>query len=70
MKKLFIQLVKFGLVGVVATLVDVGVLTLLREVFHVEVLLSSAAGFCVSVVANYILSMLFVFQATASRARL
>ena len=62
MKNLILQIIKFGIVGVVATVVDVGVLTLLTEVFHVDILLASAAGFTVSVIANYILSMLFVFK--------
>lgn len=62
MKKLIIQIVKFGIVGVIATLIDVGVLMLLKEILHVGVLTASAVAFSVSVVANYILSMLFVFN--------
>lgn len=62
MKKLFIQLIKFGIVGVIATLIDLGVLMLLTELLNVDVLISSAVSFTVSVVANYILSMLFVFK--------
>ena len=62
MKKLIIQLIKFGIVGVIATLIDLGVLMLLKEIFNFEVLLSSALAFCASVVVNYILSMLFVFK--------
>ena len=62
MKKLIIQLIKFGIVGVIATFVDLGVLLLLKEVMNVEVLLASALAFSVSVIANYILSMLFVFE--------
>ena len=62
MKKLIIQLIKFGIVGVIATLIDLGVLMLLTELLNVDVLISSAVSFTVSVVANYILSMLFVFK--------
>ena len=62
MKKLIIQLIKFGIVGVVATVIDLCVLLLLKEIMHVDVMLSSAVAFSVSVTANYILSMLFVFQ--------
>ncbi|MBR3850184.1 MAG: GtrA family protein [Oscillospiraceae bacterium] len=62
MKKLLIQLMKFGVVGVIAMLIDLGVLMLLKEHLHVDVLWASAAGFSVSVVVNYILSMLFVFH--------
>ena len=62
MKKLIIQLIKFGIVGVVATVIDFGVLMLLTEMLHIDVLVSSAVAFSVSVIANYILSMLFVFK--------
>lgn len=62
MKKLIIQLIKFGIVGVIATVIDVGVLMLLKEIVHMDVLIASAISFSVSVTANYILSMLFVFK--------
>ena len=35
---------------------------LLKEFMHVDVLAASAVAFSVSVIANYILSMLFVFK--------
>ena len=62
MKKLIVQLIKFGIVGVIATLIDLAVLMLLKEFMHVDVLVASAVAFSVSVIANYILSMLFVFK--------
>lgn len=62
MKKLIIQLIKFGIVGVIATLIDLAVLMVLKEILDVDVLAASAAAFSVSVIANYILSMLFVFK--------
>ena len=62
MKKLIIQLIKFGIVGVIATLIDLAVLVVLKEILDVDVLAASAVAFSVSVIANYILSMLFVFE--------
>ena len=62
MKKLFVQIIKFGFVGIVASVIDVGILMLLKEAFHVDELISSAISFSVSVTANYILSMRFVFN--------
>ena len=62
MKKLIIQLIKFGMVGVIATLIDLAVLMVLKEFMKVDVLAASAVAFSVSVIANYILSMLFVFK--------
>lgn len=60
--KLVSQIVKFGIVGLIAAAVDVGTLTVLTECVHMDVLSSSAVAFCVSVVVNYILSMRFVFR--------
>jgi putative flippase GtrA len=62
MKKLIMQLIRFGIVGVIATAIDVGVLALLKEAAHMEVLVASALSFTVAVVVNYILSMLWVFK--------
>ena len=62
MKKLIIQLIKFGIVGVIATLIDLAVLMVLKEILDLDVLAASAVAFSVSVIANYILSMLFVFE--------
>ena len=66
MKKLIIQLIKFGIVGVIATLIDLAVLMVLKEILDVDVLAASAAAFSVSVIANYILSMLFVFKSSGN----
>ena len=62
MKNLIIQLIKFGIVGVIATVIDLGVLMFLKEILQFDVLVASAIAFSVSVTANYILSMLFVFK--------
>ena len=59
---MMLQLLKFGVVGVIAALVDVGVLVFLKELLGMEVLLSTAISFCVSVTVNYLLSMAFVFK--------
>ena len=60
--RVFFQIIKFGIVGVIAALVDVGVLVALKELCSVPVLLSSMISFCVSVSVNYLLSMSFVFK--------
>lgn len=62
MKNILLQLIKFGIVGVIAALVDVGVLVLLKELLRLDVLISSAISFSASVIVNYILSMAFVFK--------
>ena len=62
MNKIFTQLMKFGIVGVVATIIDFSVLTILTEVFGVHYLTSAAIGFVVSTLFNYIASMRYVFN--------
>ncbi len=62
MKKLVQQALKFCVVGVICTIIDFGVLILLREVFGVNYLIANIVAFTVSVIVNYILSMRYVFQ--------
>ncbi len=59
---MILQLIKFAVVGVIAAVVDVGVLVALKELLHIDVLVASALSFTASVVVNYILSMSFVFK--------
>jgi putative flippase GtrA len=62
MKKLIEQVIKFGLVGVIATMIDYFLMIILTEVFSVPYLLSTTVSFLVSLVFNYLASMRFVFQ--------
>ena len=71
MKKLFAQIVKFGIVGVISFGIDyvtgLIVLNLVMALtsssyFEAASLIGSVAGFTVSVIANYILSFKFVFE--------
>ena len=69
MRKLIGQLWRFGIVGVVCTLIDFGVLTFLKEVLGVHYLAANAVSFTVSVIANYILSMRYVFHGKKNVSR-
>ena len=59
---MIVQLISFGIVGIVAAFVDVGVLVALKELLHADVLIASMISFCASVSVNYFLSMSFVFK--------
>lgn len=59
---MIVQLIRFAIVGVIAAGVDVGVLVVLKELMHVDVLVASTISFLISVTVNYLLSMAFVFQ--------
>lgn len=56
------QLIRFSIVGVIAAIIDIGVLVILKELLYVDVLIASAISFCASVTVNYLLSMAFVFK--------
>ncbi len=62
MRKLFEQIMRFGIVGVISFLVDFTVYTVLCNVIGVHYLIAGIAGFTISVIVNYILSMGFVFK--------
>ena len=62
MKKLMNQILKFGIVGVIATIIDFAVLYILTEFIHIHYLVSSIISFTVSVIFNYILSIKWVFE--------
>ena len=62
MKKLISQVLKFGVLGGLAFLIDYAVLIILTELVGINYLISSGVSFCVSVVFNYILSIVWVFD--------
>lgn len=61
MKKLFAQLVKFGMVGAFCFVIDFAITMGLTWV-GIHHLIAAFFGFVVSVVANYLLSFKFVFE--------
>lgn len=61
MKGLIEQFLKFGVVGVIAFLIDYGVLMLLSQVIGMDPVISASISFVVSVVFNYVASMHYVF---------
>ena len=63
MKKLINQILKFGVVGGIAFVIDYGILFLLAKVIGLNELLSAAISFIVSLTFNYFLSTKWVFEA-------
>ena len=79
MKKLYAQIMKFGIVGVICFGIDYVIgLSVMKiivklggdEVFKAASMAGSALGFTVSVVINYILSFKFVFERKADLDRI
>lgn len=61
MRKLIEQFLKFGVVGVIAFVIDYGVLMLLSQGLGWDPVVSAAISFLVSLVFNYLASMKYVF---------
>ena len=56
-EKLLLQIFKFIMVGGLAFVIDYLTLIICKEVFHLNVLVSAAIAFTVSVIFNYILNL-------------
>ena len=69
MKKLLNQILKFGVVGGLAFIIDYGILMFLTEVFHINYLISTTISFIVSVIFNYIMSIFWVFDVDENKNR-
>lgn len=61
-KKIIKQILKFGVVGGLAFVIDYALLYLLTEFLNIHYLVSSIISFSVSVIFNYILSIKWVFD--------
>jgi putative flippase GtrA len=58
----FLQLTRYGLVGLAALVFDYLILVLLTEYAHINHLSSAVAGFLVGLLVNYSLAIKFVFK--------
>jgi len=61
-QKSILQLIKFGLVGLAGTIIDVGVLNLLHQVFAVMVYLAATISFTLAVINNFLLNKYWTFK--------
>ncbi len=60
--KLIQQIIKFGIVGGTAFVIDYGIFTVLSQFLHIHYLIASIISFSISVIYNYILSIKWVFN--------
>ena len=67
MKSLSRQIIKFGVVGGLAFIIDYGLLIFCTEVLGINYLISSAIAFSIAVIFNYILSTLWVFDTSGNQ---
>lgn len=61
-RELLIQIFKFGIVGMIATIIDFIFIYIFRDIVGLSILLSNTLSFIISVIYNYIASIIFVFN--------
>ncbi|MFC0265856.1 GtrA family protein [Alloscardovia macacae] len=69
MKNLIAQIAKFGVVGVLAAVMDFGILNILVAAFHMNATVAGTISFAISLVFNYLASMKYVFVHREDMAR-
>ena len=69
LKHLFAQIIKFGIVGVLATILDWGIFYLLTNIINIHYGIATAISFLISTVFNYYLSVKYVFDVDSSTSK-
>ncbi len=67
--KMLIQLVRYGFVAVVAFIIDFGLLYVFTQYLGVFYLVSATLSFFISLIANYLLSVAWVFPSDPAQRR-
>ncbi len=67
--KLLMQIIRFGIVGGTAFVIDYLILIFCKEILHFDVLLSAFFGFSISVIYNYIISVTWVFDVNKENSK-
>jgi len=69
MQSLMKQIIRFGIIGGLAFVIDYALLYICTEYFHIYYLYSSMISFTVSVIFNYIASIKWVFEVDESKGK-
>ena len=68
-KKLFSQLIKFGIVGVLATILEWVIFYILTNILNIHYGISTAIAFLISTIFNYWLSVKYVFDVNTEKKK-
>ena len=66
---LLVQIFNFGIVGVIATIIDFICLYFFKDICHIHLVISNTLSFCISVIYNYWASMKFVFDIDQNKSK-
>lgn len=69
MKDLKTQIIRFGLVGGTAFLIDYACLYIFTEFFQIHYLISASLAFSISTIFNYLASVAFVFNVDQEKSK-
>ncbi len=61
-KKTFWQLIRFGIVGVMNTLITLIIIYILQEIYHADYKIANVAGYIAGVINSFFWSKLWVFK--------
>ena len=67
MNKLVNKIIKFSIVGGIATLIDFVFLYIFKEFLNIDVILANTLSFIISVTYNYIASITWVFDTNKNK---
>ncbi len=59
---------RFAIVGIIGAVIDFGILNLLNQAFHIEVLIAQAVSFSTAVVSNFTWNRLWTYPESRSKA--
>ncbi len=66
----FLQFIRYGFVGGIAAIVNIGMLYVFTDMFHIHYIVSNVLSFTLGLIVNYILSKKFVFSNNVSISKI
>ena len=66
----FLQFIRYGFVGGIAAVVNIGMLYVFADMFHIYYIVSNVLSFTLGLIVNYILSKKFVFGNSTSISKI
>jgi putative flippase GtrA len=66
-KKERTRFIRFATVGIIGAVIDFGILNLLNQAFHIEILIAQAISFSTAVISNFTWNRLWTFPESRSK---